>query len=510
MVCLSGGMAKAQETSKTFTEMTMAKCDDGTSLKGDFISYPAGFKSAFYSDDLPYIRITDNESNTRIYDFNTLQTISEVKAKQGEFSQLTRDGYVTIKPSSFVKDDNVPTFYRFDNTKVWTCKNDLVVADRVNNVAVCCKVPSAYSWRRGNMVAYDLQTGRELWQATIPQNMHFAWGDFLKDKAHPQTYYLMADSLVRLNILTGERQTLPFAAGVKEPMKSILSVVKGRLPSSVDWLREANYSFDSMIAPHVLTGTHSNWVVSGDTIWVADARQVYALTRDLRLIWATPIPDGIGAKSELKLDGNRLLMVSFGSAFQNGYIGRCGKPFMASYDKSTGRQMSFQAPTIESKLVGGTIVPGRAYWQDDKGFYYTDEGENEAHRIDWKPKTDRQPNDGYPDRAIHDTVYVMRNQRLEPIVTDAQQLVVELYGQDVYIVHADGSAEMLKADEVFYHNRLNLYTNNELEMRRYVLVKPGTQEVEQAFTTNGRVTINKQGDMVLSMKYGVGIIRKQP
>ena len=89
----------------------------------------------------------------------------------------------------------------------------------------------------------------------------------------------MGDSLIRLNVVTGDTLRHAFTAGVKEPLKSRFSFAKERrtLPSS-DFTREAIFSTG---IGAVLTGTHSNIIFSDDSLFVADAEHFYCLDKNL-------------------------------------------------------------------------------------------------------------------------------------------------------------------------------------------------------------------------------------
>lgn len=504
-----GLTASAQEIETKYPEVTLAKCDDGTELKGLYITFPSGLKSVSFTNELPYFCLVDNDDVIHVYDISTFQQKTEIKLQSGSFTQLTKDGYLIEKKNNILKNTISPVFYNFKNEKVWTCKEEIVLSDRRNNVVVCYREPFGKQEYNGMMVAYNMSTGQELWQKTLPHFLHFPWGDCYKDAANANRYYMMTDSLVSLDINTGETSCRPFYAGVKEPTKSIFSIVKNRIPASFDWRKEAYYSYEPMIAPHVLTGTHSNWIIRGDSMFVADAKNVYCLDHQLRTIWTTPIPDDNGSKSMLREDGGRLLLMGYGEAFQNGYFGRCGKPFMAAYDKTTGKQLLFSLPAIEKKITGGIIVPGRAYWQDDKGFSYTNEGETTVNRINWNPKTDRQPDPNYPDKVIGDTVSILKDGILQPVPTDAHHLVVELYNKDVYVINDDGTDRMLKAEDVYLQDSKNIYSTNGEMPRHYVIINPETRKADYSFSANGKVYMNNFGDILISMKQGLGIIKKR-
>jgi hypothetical protein len=64
----------AQQQIGQYPEITLAKCDDGTELKGTYITFASGLKAAGITDELPYLVLVDNDDMTHIYDKSTLRT----------------------------------------------------------------------------------------------------------------------------------------------------------------------------------------------------------------------------------------------------------------------------------------------------------------------------------------------------------------------------------------------------------------------------------------------------
>jgi hypothetical protein len=485
-------------------QMTLARCDDGSELKGDFISVPNGVKRMQSVPDLNMLCLTDNDDLVHIYQLPSLKLICDVKPKEGEFSQVNRDGYLTTKSSLLISRTR-PNFYNFNNEKLWTCNQNALISDRKNNVVIC-----EAEAQSSDVVAYDMTFGKELWRHSISAKKHYPWLGAYRFDDRPEIYYMMADSLWRLNILTGEARTAAFEGGCSAGLKGMFNVQKpGAFPSQ-DWNREAVSSLS--VSGEYVTGTNSNWLVKGDSIFVADVNHVYCYDRDLNMLWSTPLPEGVGGKSLLSIDGDVVRMMGFGVAFQNSVTVKNGKPFLATFDRKTGKQLQFSLMEMDRRLIGGTFVKGRAYWQDRKAFYFTNEGETTATRINWKPKTHRQKAPDYPDRVICDTVWTLEGGELHPVCTNADQLVVELYNKDVYLVHDDGSAQMLNADSVYFRDDARLFsTNGEIEPKQgeqpchYVVVAPGSRRVRKSFPFVGEVSIDWNGYLFFNLKTGVGV-----
>lgn len=79
------------------------------------------------------------------------------------------------------------------------------------------------------------------------------------------------------------------------------------------------------------------------------------------------LPSGCGSKSIIKVFGDQIRMQNYGVAFQDMIVARCGRPFTASFNRSTGQQTSLGMINIKQKVMGGQMVKGRTYWQTKKG-----------------------------------------------------------------------------------------------------------------------------------------------
>ena len=481
-----------------YQEVALGKCADGSNLKCRYIPADGKLRTFVITSEMPYLIIFD-DGGARVLDKTTLRKIADLKLGSKDFVQINNDGYITCSDNvAFFSRGGRPTFYNFKGDKVWSSKYGTTITDRYDNVVVCEK-----KW--GEYVAYDMSTGKELWQRTIACSKHYPWAEMYIDRHDRKSYYLKGDKLVKLNILTGDTICHSFSAGVKEPIKSRLSLVRRQMPTSWDFQSEEEFS--SAIGNFILTGTHSNIIDTCNCLYVADAKNLYCFDKNLKTLWQTVLPDGMGSKSNIRIEGSRVCLINYGVAFQKGLIGRCGKPFIASYDKSTGKQLSLDKPEISKKVQGGIYVDGRAYWQTARGFLYNDEGDSTIHEISWEPKTDKAPLQDYPDFVICDTVGIVKDGMFINIPTNKHQLVVEVYGSDVNVIKSDGTCELIPASEVYIHKSGQVFSSNNGFDRpnHFVIVDPTTHKVKYSFHNIVGVLQDKDGNIFVGTKQGVGV-----
>ena len=165
---------------------------------------------------------------------------------------------------------------------------------------------------------------------------------------------------------------------------------------------------------------------------------------------------------------------------------------------------------IKKKVIGGIIVRGRTYWQTDNQFFYNEEGDSTVHEIKWKPNTTHSPQEDYPNFMICDTVKIVKNGVPENVMTNNDQLLVEVYGQDVNVIKTDGSCELLPADSVYFHDIRDVYsTNNEDRANTFIILDPKTQKIKYTIHLKGKVSQDKFGNIYVATQQGVGFHQKE-
>lgn len=485
--------AEAKDFFSAPQEKDLLTCGNGTVLRGIFYETRKKINTLVVNDKNDYMLCVDENGIYRICDKRTFKIMSELKSNP----MVTRNGYFLTKQAK-------ASFYNFNNEKLWTANGPYVYSSDTLGITVFMKSEGVRYVDKGLLEGVDINTGNILWKSTVPYKYHYPWTEIFTVKEHPNYRYLIADSLYLLDTKTGRLTSHAFCPSVKESGKSIFSIAKSTPLPSNEWRIEAAMSYD-----HIgrMTGTHSRWVQSGDSLFIADAENLYCFNLSLEEIWRTPIPDAMGSKSCLQVRGDKLYLLNFGIGFQKGFVGRAGRVFYATYDKSTGRQLQLVVPDTNKKLYGGLYVPRKIYLQDNSDLYYIDEGGKEVHTLKWTPETNIPAEYNIPERVIYDTIYVKKDGKLEPITTNDRQLVVELNDYDVNVVNiSNGKVTKYPGSEVFFHDYRNVYSTNSRKTHRYAIVNDKTMKIRYDFSHAGYCLVTDNGDIWLVNDYGIGVI----
>lgn len=529
----------------------LAMCRDSLDNNVEFYYIPAqgALQRCDFTSKPSYLVFTDSKG-TFLYDMRTMELVSEFKMNSDmAICQMSEQGYLVrtdassnesdisyndcmiepvvifrryegdyVSPSFFTGYGFVgamfwaagntaeliqPTFFNYKGKRVWKNGNQMRLADREKDILLCSKK------RNDNMfIAYRMSTGDLLWEREIPNKYHYPFCGSYYDAESDGEVYMLADSLVRLDLLTGKVMTHPFRAGAKESLKSRFNI-GARMKRPPAYKELASELYYSGIYNNAITGMHSNWIVKGDTMFIADADSIYCFNRDLNTLWQTALPSEAGAKSKISIKGDRIQMLNYGVAFQDGYIFDYGKPFAAEYDISDGRQVSIIFPDIDKKIIGGCFVDGgRVYWQTDKAFYYTDGNDGPAVKIDCKLKRSDDYDSKCPDYAICDSVYVLRNGFLHCLVTDRNRLLVERFGKEICELTPDGKMNPLQDREVYFRIQKNVYSTIKADNGRtkYIVVNPDTDRMQYHTDIKGRLYQDENGNIIIVNKSGIGIL----
>lgn len=524
LAAMATDTAYAQDGTTTVNNIAILKDIEGYDIYGDAIYCPAGIKKSESINRNNYIFFLDKKGITHIYDTKTLKEKAKTKIK-GTIQYINDDGYIVQEKTGFFKGSNTETsFYNFDNEELWKCDYLMVCLTHGEKVCICyrdnMKNATFQTLRKslpeGKLIGFDVHTGKELWKTDIPHEYHFPWSSCYSINTDNSEYiYLMGDSLCRLNTTTGETKSIVFDAGVDEPMPMFRSGFRNL--ANYYWDMEKIHSRPPFIKSGIKAGTHSNIIEKGNYLYAADANDVFCLTRDLNIVWKTHIPEEMASKSQIELYGDTLVMQNYGIAFTgNGAANgnsamKCGVPFTAAYDAKTGKQLYLNVHNLDVKLIGGTVTNGRYYWQDAKGFFYNDFGEKEIKRIDWKLPTIKIAK-VTPDtrkRIIKSKIFFINGNSIDSLCTDKRHLVMSQYDNKVYVIYSDGHYECLDNKDCYYKVTNNLYCSLTDDNYRYVKTRKSDGKIDYRFEIDSDIAAKENGDIIIMMKDGIGIIRNR-
>lgn len=495
------------DTAAVFQHLALGRDANGEKVMFNFTPIGNGVKELRLScDDSRKIAVLNREAMA-VYDLQTMKRTAFLEiSPTARIAGFFDEGFLVLKDKAKLlsTDFSQPHFYSYKGEEIWSSKKEAFLNFYMNNVLVCAESRS----NDGKYIAFDIPTGRELWRKTIPGYEPYLLSvPYISDNDSANVY-LIGNMLMRLDMRKGDMLTYPFRAGAD------ISGLRLMVSSSpFNGGVSLGVLFKSDKAPDVI-GLHSNWLERGDSLFIADADNLYCFNRNLSCLWKTALPKGMGSRSEIKISGNRILLLNYGVGFARRGMCEYGQPFAASYDVTDGRQLSVTLPDIKKPLVGGVYADdGRVYWQTRKDFFHSAEGDTVAYKIKFKAKSSFGWSKDVRKYVVYDSVCIVRDGALQSIKTDGRQLVVEVYGKDVNIVGLDGQVTVIPADEAYFKDVSEyVFSTNRIEGKptHFVTVDPASGKIKYTFYLKGAVHQFDDGDILVLSEQGIGYRKNEP
>lgn len=495
------------DTAAVFQHLALGRDANGEKVMFKFATVGKDVKSFFsFGADSRKIAVRNRDVLT-IYDTETMKPTAsvEVSPLMG-IRDVFDEGFLVLKDKTKLlgTDFMQPHFYSYKGEEIWSSKKQAFLNFSMNNVLVCTEL----RYNDGKYIAFDIPTGRELWRDTMPGNKPYVLcSPYIPE--NDSTYaYLIGNNLIRLDIRKGDVLSYPFRAGADIDGPRLFTNF-----SLFDNIPYARYFWMHGNTPDIVE-LHSNWLERGDSLFIADADNIYCFSRDLSCLWKTALPKGMGSRSKIRFSGNRILLLNYGVGFVRSGMCEYGQPFAASYDVTDGRQLSVTLPGIKNPLTGGVYTDdGRVYWQTRKDFFHSAEGDTVAYKIKFKAKNPSGWAKDVRKYVVYDSVCIVRDGALQSIKTDGRQLVVEVYGKDVNIVGLDGQVTVIPADEAYFKDVSEyVFSTNRIEGKptHFVAVDPASGKIKYTFYLKGAVHQFEDGDILVVSEQGIGYRKNEP
>lgn len=390
-----------------------------------------------------------------IYDYVTGKLKTKIKwPRNARFEDATADGFLisSYNPWGFSPSYTFH-FYDFEGKKLWETKKNPEFFKICKDVVVSASQTGIFAFSPCKLTGLDIKTGNKLWEKAIHAHKHFQSCCYHISKRDSTKIYIIADSLVCIDIITGASTSHSFSAGENANIFHEYTI------GPADTVYDPNLSTDnlySIFIPNAFTGFHSNWIEKGDTLFIADAKNIYAFDSNLKPYWITSLPEMRGAKSSIRLVGDRLVFFNYGVGFNRSNVKTAGLPFAAAVSIIDGKPVSTTYPGDNDHMIGGYYTDsGRIYWLTRRKLFYCDEGEEELHEIDWKSRARYYSADQRMPYSIQDTVWVEKDNKVVAMATDRDKVIVSDWGKQVHVIQLDGSEEILSSDNVFFKDPVN-------------------------------------------------------
>ncbi len=169
---------------------------------------------------------------------------------------------------------------------------------------------------RRNLCRIDLKSKSKIWERDVKSAQEFEMSTKLNDS----TLLFVGNGLYSVDINNGEGW---------------------RLETNMQEISNENYGLYSLVSS---VRVCSNPFVDGSDIYIAGIKRLIKTDRNGRELWHARLPEQKTSLSRLFATKEYLLMVNMGFAphsysFYYTYLGKWGKPFLAAYDKKTGKNV---------------------------------------------------------------------------------------------------------------------------------------------------------------------------
>jgi len=224
--------------------------------------------------------------------------------------------------------------------KLWELKNSISYADPI------CKVGVGY--KNKDFIGYpniiqgiDLADGTVLWERKIKKE--YGWNEILN--INDSVRMFVAAGLHTVNLKNGRGWDYKAVTGEENYTadKDIASGVAGVVASS-------NVGTGSNTA----VGVVSNIIIDNLDIYIASKDKISRINkRNGNVIWSCPLQTDLTSKSSIFVEKDLIYIVNYGYAFMQCRQIDYGIPFIAAYEKNTGKQIYFSEVNLKEQPILG-------------------------------------------------------------------------------------------------------------------------------------------------------------
>ena len=231
--------------------------------------------------------------------------------------------------------------------ELWTTTNSIYVVDTATNIGIGYKSEN-FSKYSTILVGIDMQSGNLVWAKKV--DGRYRWDNlfYLNDS----TIIVVASGLHSINIKNGNWWTYRTDTWDKDYSRMIATNVLGLVSGLLTGFYMVSTEAD------VTRGLLSNVLADSAHLYFASKEQLAKLDQQSGdILWQYPFPKDVTSTSSIFLKDSLIFMINTGLAYHGNEVKCYGQPFIAAFDKSTGKQKYislFKAgdnPIVDFKLT---------------------------------------------------------------------------------------------------------------------------------------------------------------
>ena len=261
----------------------------------------------------------DNKGEILVYDLVN----KNIKWSKPAFYQISSfEQY----DNNIIQTDQNKSFYLDYNTggKLWKVKNQIFLANPIHNLAIGYKY-SNMSGHTDLLQGINLDDGSVIWDREIDRKYGWQYLYYFNDS----TLLVAANGLHTVNLNNGSGWDYQTDMGIQK----------------------------ATIGSLVLREVKSNLIIDSVNIFCASREKLFELRqKDGSENWSYPLPIQETSKSRIFIKDSTLYMVNFGFAYMGYRQAKQGTPFIAAFDKNTGKNKYFNLINVKKDPVQSTFT----------------------------------------------------------------------------------------------------------------------------------------------------------
>ena len=342
-----------------FVKDTVGVRIDSTAIIGECIDFPCWIQSVSADSTGTFLLVQGrdlNKKETSVKNTGDIWMISLSEKKvlwQRSINYFAQEAKLTDQGVSLTSKDKYFLLDLRTGTEIWAGKKMVPYSVNAADDRLLAYKGSVMNGITKQLQGYDLLTGNMLWKREISHR--YGWNESLM--LDDSTRLIVSDGLHTVNMSDGSGQSFPMKTGVDDYRSAAaigaLGLVAGAL-TGVGFFPYGN---------NVVVDLVSNVLPDDSLLYVANREQLLCLDRQLDMKWGYPIPESTGSNSTLFFYEDRLYMVNHGFGYRdnlrnhtysyakNNLRAKIGKPFIASFEKESGRNIDFRFLSEKKEMI---------------------------------------------------------------------------------------------------------------------------------------------------------------
>lgn len=332
---------------------------DSSVIMGECIEFPCWIQSVEADSTGTFLLVQGrdlNKKETGVKNSGDIWMILLPEKKvlwQRPINYFVQQARLTDQGVSFVSKDKYFLLDLRTGKEIWTGKKMIPYSMNAEDNILLAYKGSTMNGISKQLQGYDMLTGALLWKRELSHQ--YGWNESLM--LDDSTRLIVSDGLHTVRLSDGTGNDFPMRTGVDDYRSAAaigaLGIVAGVLTGT------GFFPYGNNVVVELV----SNVLADDSLLYVASKEQLLCLDRQLKMKWGYPIPEDAGSCSRIFIKGDRLYMINYGYGYrdnlrnhsysyaQSKLRAKIGRPFMASFDKKSGKNLCFHFLSDEKEMV---------------------------------------------------------------------------------------------------------------------------------------------------------------